>query len=254
MTTRADGDVGDRVSGATLDDFDDFAGTAAAVVRRSSGAIGSSLGPPFSGANWIALVALDEAKCFSSWGAAAPSAAVRAWAINCVISFTLPPFSPFSPASSSHIHSPKRVKFPDCRRHLEPVSRDLDLLPLKRFLDLSSFFFEAILELSSIVICSCRIEGENRQNRPLIWDFVLSLCELNRLRKANWGNWDWANICLSTLQLSHPISHSPPIMHRTYSMRATRAPTASQVENPHPPLSTTKSNRWLGKGGLGKSI
>lgn len=49
MTTRADGDVGDRVSGATLDDLDDFAGTSAAVVRRSSGAIGSSLGPPLFG-------------------------------------------------------------------------------------------------------------------------------------------------------------------------------------------------------------
>jgi hypothetical protein len=39
-------------------------------------------------------------------------------------------------------------------------------------------------------------------------------------------------------------------MHRTYSMRQSRAPTASQVENPPPPLSTTKTNRWLGKGGL----
>lgn len=40
-------------------------------------------------------------------------------------------------------------------------------------------------------------------------------------------------------------------MHRTYSMRQSRAPTASQVENPPPPLSSTKSNRWLGKNGVG---
>ena len=40
-------------------------------------------------------------------------------------------------------------------------------------------------------------------------------------------------------------------MHRTYSMRTTRAPTASQVENPPPPLSTTKTNRIFGKGGFG---
>jgi len=41
-------------------------------------------------------------------------------------------------------------------------------------------------------------------------------------------------------------------MHRTYSLRQSRAPTAAQIENPPPPLSTTKSNRWLGKGGLGE--
>lgn len=41
-------------------------------------------------------------------------------------------------------------------------------------------------------------------------------------------------------------------MHRTYSMRQSRAPTASQVENPPPPLSTTKTGRWLGKGGIGE--
>ncbi|KAI9924638.1 Eisosome core component [Aspergillus wentii] len=40
-------------------------------------------------------------------------------------------------------------------------------------------------------------------------------------------------------------------MHRTYSMRTSRLPTASQVENPPPPLSSTKTNRWLGKGGFG---
>ncbi|OJJ35599.1 hypothetical protein ASPWEDRAFT_40809 [Aspergillus wentii DTO 134E9] len=43
-------------------------------------------------------------------------------------------------------------------------------------------------------------------------------------------------------------------MHRTYSMRTSRLPTASQVENPPPPLSSTKTNRWLGKGGFGHAF
>ncbi|EAW06478.1 Eisosome component PIL1/LSP1 family protein [Aspergillus clavatus NRRL 1] len=43
-------------------------------------------------------------------------------------------------------------------------------------------------------------------------------------------------------------------MHRTYSMRQSRVPTASQIENPPPPLSSTKSNRWLGKGGIGHAF
>ncbi|KAL4973904.1 Eisosome component PIL1-domain-containing protein [Aspergillus desertorum] len=43
-------------------------------------------------------------------------------------------------------------------------------------------------------------------------------------------------------------------MHRTYSMRQSRLPTASQIENPPPPLSTTKTNRWMGKGGLGHAF
>ncbi|KAK0657403.1 Eisosome component PIL1-domain-containing protein [Cercophora newfieldiana] len=42
-------------------------------------------------------------------------------------------------------------------------------------------------------------------------------------------------------------------MHRTYSMRATRAPTASQIQNPPPPPSTTKSGRFF-KGGLGHAL
>lgn len=41
-------------------------------------------------------------------------------------------------------------------------------------------------------------------------------------------------------------------MHRTYSMRQSRVPTASQIENPPPPLSTTKTGRWMGKGGFGE--
>ncbi|KAL2822725.1 Eisosome component PIL1-domain-containing protein [Aspergillus cavernicola] len=43
-------------------------------------------------------------------------------------------------------------------------------------------------------------------------------------------------------------------MHRTYSMRQSRLPTASQIENPPPPLSTTKTNRWMGRGGLGHAF
>ncbi|GES61401.1 cell wall integrity signaling protein Lsp1 [Aspergillus terreus] len=43
-------------------------------------------------------------------------------------------------------------------------------------------------------------------------------------------------------------------MHRTYSMRQTRMPTASQIENPPPPLSSTKANRWIGKGGFGHAL
>ncbi|CCF60501.1 hypothetical protein KAFR_0K01470 [Kazachstania africana CBS 2517] len=38
-------------------------------------------------------------------------------------------------------------------------------------------------------------------------------------------------------------------MHRTYSLRNSRAPTASQLQNPPPPTSTTK-NKFFGKGGL----
>ncbi|KAI0015405.1 Eisosome component PIL1-domain-containing protein [Xylariomycetidae sp. FL0641] len=40
-------------------------------------------------------------------------------------------------------------------------------------------------------------------------------------------------------------------MHRTYSMRQSRAPTASQIENPPPPPSSTKSGRFFGKASLG---
>lgn len=40
-------------------------------------------------------------------------------------------------------------------------------------------------------------------------------------------------------------------MHRTYSMRQSRAPTASQIQNPPPPSSSTKSGRFFGKAGLG---
>ncbi|KAF2270821.1 putative cell wall integrity signaling protein Lsp1 [Lojkania enalia] len=43
-------------------------------------------------------------------------------------------------------------------------------------------------------------------------------------------------------------------MHRTYSMRQSRAPTASQIQNPPPPTSTTKAGRFFGKGNLGHTF
>jgi len=42
-------------------------------------------------------------------------------------------------------------------------------------------------------------------------------------------------------------------MHRTYSMRQSRAPTASQLQNPPPPPSSTKSGRFF-KGGIGHAL
>ncbi|KAI9841603.1 MAG: Eisosome core component [Sclerophora amabilis] len=42
-------------------------------------------------------------------------------------------------------------------------------------------------------------------------------------------------------------------MHRTYSMRQSRAPTASQIETPPPPVSTTKS-RFFGKSSIGHAF
>ncbi|KAI7392120.1 hypothetical protein KC328_g7184, partial [Hortaea werneckii] len=43
-------------------------------------------------------------------------------------------------------------------------------------------------------------------------------------------------------------------MHRTYSMRQSRAPTASQIQNPPPPSSSTKGNRLFGKANLGHNF
>ncbi|KAI3406270.1 PIL1 [Candida oxycetoniae] len=42
-------------------------------------------------------------------------------------------------------------------------------------------------------------------------------------------------------------------MHRTYSLRSTRAPTASQLQSPPPPPSSTKS-RFFGKGSISHSF
>jgi hypothetical protein len=43
-------------------------------------------------------------------------------------------------------------------------------------------------------------------------------------------------------------------MHRTYSMRQSRAPTASQIQNPPPPSSSTKAGRFFGRGNIGQFI
>ncbi|RKF56213.1 Sphingolipid long chain base-responsive protein PIL1 [Erysiphe neolycopersici] len=43
-------------------------------------------------------------------------------------------------------------------------------------------------------------------------------------------------------------------MHRTYSMRQSRAPTASQLQNPPPPMSSTKGGRLFGKSGIGHAL
>ncbi|KAJ9657678.1 hypothetical protein H2201_008084 [Coniosporium apollinis] len=43
-------------------------------------------------------------------------------------------------------------------------------------------------------------------------------------------------------------------MHRTYSMRQSRAPTASQLANPPPPASTTKAGRFFGKANIGHNF
>lgn len=43
-------------------------------------------------------------------------------------------------------------------------------------------------------------------------------------------------------------------MHRTYSLRQSRAPTASQQASPPPPPSSTKSGRFFGKGSLGNTF
>lgn len=43
-------------------------------------------------------------------------------------------------------------------------------------------------------------------------------------------------------------------MHRTYSMRQSRAPTASQIQNPPPPSSSTKAGRLFGKANIGHNF
>merc|ERR1712225_117722 len=63
----------------------------------------------------------------------------------------------------------------------------------------------------------------------------------------------------SLLQQSTPLvsfAHSAASvnMHRTYSMRQSRAPTASQLQNPTPPSSSTKAGRLFGKGGIGHAL
>ncbi|CBX94582.1 hypothetical protein LEMA_P120730.1 [Plenodomus lingam JN3] len=43
-------------------------------------------------------------------------------------------------------------------------------------------------------------------------------------------------------------------MHRTYSMRQSRAPTASQIQSPPPPTSSTKTGRFFGKANIGHTF
>ncbi|KAF3936605.1 hypothetical protein ABW19_dt0208621 [Dactylella cylindrospora] len=43
-------------------------------------------------------------------------------------------------------------------------------------------------------------------------------------------------------------------MHRTYSMRSSRAPTQSQLQNPPPPPSSTKSGRFFGRSNFGHTF
>ena len=52
------------------------------------------------------------------------------------------------------------------------------------------------------------------------------------------------------------LLHSGPNskMHRTYSMRQSRAPTASQIQNPPPPISSTKTGRFFGKTNIGELL
>jgi hypothetical protein len=49
------------------------------------------------------------------------------------------------------------------------------------------------------------------------------------------------------------ITYQTANMHRTYSMRQSRAPTASQIQNPPPPSSSTKAGRFFGKANIGTS-
>jgi len=43
-------------------------------------------------------------------------------------------------------------------------------------------------------------------------------------------------------------------MHRTYSLRSQRAPTAAQLQSPPPPPSSTKSGKWFGSGSISHSF
>ena len=43
-------------------------------------------------------------------------------------------------------------------------------------------------------------------------------------------------------------------MHRSYSLRQSRAPTAAQIQTPPPPPSSTKSGRFFGGASLGLSF
>lgn len=55
---------------------------------------------------------------------------------------------------------------------------------------------------------------------------------------------------INSLTISSTITNN---MHRTYSLRNSRAPTASDLQNPPPPPASTKS-RFFGKGGIAYSF
>ena len=64
-------------------------------------------------------------------------------------------------------------------------------------------------------------------------------------------------LCLEKQEPLHFLFlHSSPNskMHRTYSMRQSRAPTASQIQNPPPPISSTKTGRFFGKTNIGELL
>ncbi|KAF2476556.1 uncharacterized protein BDR25DRAFT_252640 [Lindgomyces ingoldianus] len=65
---------------------------------------------------------------------------------------------------------------------------------------------------------------------------------------------------ISTLLRQGAVAYaSPPrstkrVSSSTYSMRQSRAPTASQIQNPPPPASSTKTGRFFGKSNLGHTF
>merc|ERR1712000_743477 len=58
----------------------------------------------------------------------------------------------------------------------------------------------------------------------------------------------------SSIQPAHTDTPTESTMHRTYSMRQSRAPTASQIQNPPPPSSSTKHGRFFGKSNIGHTF
>merc|ERR1712000_258498 len=82
---------------------------------------------------------------------------------------------------------------------------------------------------------------------PKTWGCFLHLCIRTRPPPADCPR-------SSSIQPAHTDTPTESTMHRTYSMRQSRAPTASQLQNPPPPPSTTKAGRLFGKGSFGHAI
>lgn len=106
---------------------------------------------------------------------------------------------------------------------------------------------------------AARVEGRPRSSCANLMNLSLTLS----LSLHHHTSLHYCQPSCQSLPRDHPKS-SPPltpplqstttaIMHRTYSMRQSRAPTASQIQNPPPPSSSTKSSRFFGKGNLGIS-